>query len=370
MKATVTKKDLVRALERCNAAIEPKGAMPIWQNVKIDVSTEFRVTAQCVERSVVGSVPARDLSVGSVLVDAKGLLERVRAMQDGDLHIAKKKVGNEYALVIKSPISSRKFQIRTLDVDDYRLPEEPDSCLPTVVIPSSILASVIAATRLAISKEESRIALASLLFEFGKGFIRCVATDGKRMNVTQADIECDEESSFLVRSQGVESLRRLLDSSENKVTIRIGRANVFVDADGFRFGMRLTDAQFPPWEQVLPKPSETYAIVARGGMVDSVRNVAVSANQFGGVTIGVDADMLSLETSNPDHGDGEDKISAEHIGTVKTGADYLLLIDALNSCGGEKVRIEFGGELDPIVIKPEPQSSGFEVTAVVMPMRI
>ena len=46
------------------------------------------------------------------------------------------------------------------------------------------------------------------------------------------------------------------------------------------------------------------------------------------------------------------------------------LIDALNSCGGEKVRIEFGGELDPIVIKPEPQSSGFEVTAVVMPMRI
>ena len=104
-------------------------------------------------------------------------------------------------------------------------------------------------------------------------------------------------------------------------------------------------------------------------MIDSVRNVAVSANQLGGVHITIEADMLSLETSNPDHGDGEDKISAEHTGEVKTGADYLLLIDALNSCIGEKVRIDFGGDLDPLVLKPEPQSAGFEVIAVVMPMR-
>jgi len=370
MKATVTKKDLVRALERCNAAIEPKGATPIWQNVKLEVGSEFRVTAQSVERSVVGSVPARDMSNGAVLCDAKGLLERVRAMPDGDLHITKKKVANDYALIIKSPTASRKFQIRTLDADDYPNLDEPDSCLPTVVIPSSTLASVIAATKSAVSTDVNRIAINSLLFEFGSGFIRCVGLDGSRLHIAKADIECDETASFLIRASGIESLRKLLDTSETKVTIRIGRVSVFVDSDGFRFGLRLAEGQFPPYEQVLPKPSDTFAIVRRASMIDSVRNVAVSSNRFGGINIAVDSDMLSLETSNPDHGDGEDKIDAEHTGEVKTGASHVFVVDALNACIGEKVRVDFCGELDPLVFRPEPQSAGFEVTAVVMPMRV
>lgn len=368
MKATVTKKDFTRALERCNAAIDSKGTMPIWQNIRIDVGSEFRVTTQSIERSVVGSVPARELSSGSVLVDAKGLLERVRAMPDGDLHITRKKSGNEYILVIKSPTSSRKFQIRTLDTDDYNLPDEPDSCLPTVIIPSSTLAFVIASAKSAISKDENRVALNSMLFEFGRGFIRCVAVDGHRMNVAKADIDCDDETSFLIRSSAVESLRRLLDTGETRVTIRIGRTSVFVDADGFRVGLRLTEGQFPPWEQVLPAPTDTYAVVNRAQLIDSVKNIAVSANQLGNVRLSIADDTLTLETNNPDHGDGEDKLIVEHNGELKTGANCSYLLDALNACVGDSVVIRFGGELDPIVIKPEKQSDGFDVMAFVSPV--
>jgi DNA polymerase-3 subunit beta len=154
-------------------------------------------------------------------------------------------------------------------------------------------------------------------------------------------------------------------------TVGLGRqgSNLFVQREGTVIAVKLVDATFPPYSQVIPTSSDRKARVARPELLDALRAVSVVASdRTSGVKLQFTKNKLVISSENPDLGAGQDEMAVELQGSDLTvGFNSKYLIDVLSALPSEEVSIELSGELDPGVIRM-PEVDDF--VGVIMPMRI
>ena len=135
------------------------------------------------------------------------------------------------------------------------------------------------------------------------------------------------------------------------------------------FAVRLVDAQFPPYAQVIPQQSEKRVRVPRATFADSLRAVSIAANErTGGVKLHVSSTTMRITSESPDSGEAFDEVPVDYQGpnlTIGFNAKYFL--DVLGALSDDEVELGFGGELDPAVVRPVGDR---QFLSVVMPMRI
>jgi len=367
MHLTTDKKRLLKLLERCKGVVDTRAPVPVLCNVLVSTTADgLRLSAQSLMQSVTGIVEADVHKHGALLVDAARLTDRVKSMPDGELQLKSK--DNE--LTICGVKNSRKFKLATIPADEYPKFPAPDESSKSFTIPSSILATLIDSTVSAVSPDETRVALSSLLLEFTPDRIRAVSTDGHRAHIADARFDGAARSSMLLPYRSIQQLKQIVGGKETSVELRELGSMAFFDVDSVRFGLRLVDAQFPPYERVIPKSHEGSATVNRMALIASVQAIGNSVAKHKGAKFTIGSDLVQIEASGFDEGEATDTVSAETIGDGVFGCSPKYMLDALHATPGETVRVSFGGELDPIVVEPAVVSDGFEVKCVIMPMRI
>jgi DNA polymerase-3 subunit beta len=136
--------------------------------------------------------------------------------------------------------------------------------------------------------------------------------------------------------------------------------------------VKLVEAQFPPYQQVIPSSTTQRVAASRAQLAEALRAVSVAANdRTGGVKLALDANVLGFSSESPDSGDGFDELEVDYSGaplTVGFNAAYLLQV--LSAIEQEQIVLGVGGELDPATIEPATQAEGEHYLAVIMPMRI
>lgn len=367
MKFDINKKTLLRLLERCVAAIDTKSPIPILQNVLISVSdNKVHLESQSLTQTVSGDLVADVTKPGSCLVEGRKLLDRVKSMLDGDVRLSL----DSDVLTIRGTSHSRKFSVQTMPADDWPKMAKPGDDVEPIRLSSTMLTTLIDATILAVSTDETRVALNALLIEIEPKTIRCVAVDGHRLNMSEATFSVDVNKSVLIPLRCAQMVKSIVSGNERELELRMSASWGFIDSESVRVGFRLCDAQFPPWNQVVPKQGKIKATVNRVGLMSSVKALISVTNDTKGLKLHSESDMLTISGGSPDSGDGEDTVKADTKGKATVGIHPKYLVDALTSLTGEKVVLYFGGELDPILIVPEDPSDGFDFNAVIMPMRI
>jgi DNA polymerase-3 subunit beta len=135
------------------------------------------------------------------------------------------------------------------------------------------------------------------------------------------------------------------------------------------FAVRLVDAQFPPYGQVIPQQSEKLVRVPRSPLAEALKAVSVAASErTGGVKLALTKGTLRISTESPESGEGFDEVPIEYAGADMTiGFNARYFLDVLAALDEDDVELGFGGELDPAVVKPVGPR---QFLAVVMPMRI
>lgn len=135
------------------------------------------------------------------------------------------------------------------------------------------------------------------------------------------------------------------------------------------FAVRLVDAQFPPYAQVIPQQSEKLVRVPRAPFADALRAMSVAASErTGGVKLNMTKGSMRITTESPDSGDGFDEVPIEYNGpSITIGFNARYFLDVLGALDEDEVELGLGGELDPAVVKPVGPR---QFLAVVMPMRI
>jgi len=381
MHVVVSKKDLLRVLGRCQGVADKKSTMPVLGNVLLEVTStnELRLAATDLFVSVSGKIPAKIENGGSIALGARELFERVRMMPEGQ--IALQVTGTQ--AVMRAVGASRRFTLHGVPGEEFPSLPTPDAKAQVATLDVVTLASLISATHFSISTDETRLHLNSALFEWDNDRVRMVTTDGHRLSKLEVVVKGKHESAtMLIPLKGVQELRRLCeealgeggkdgaDASEIKM-VQSG-PNAFFELAGFSFSVKLVDAQFPPYQQVIPEHSERVVRAQRAALADALRAVSVAASdRTGGVKLTIGGGKIRFESESPDSGEGFDEVSADYTGPeVTVGFNARYFLDVLAAISDEDVTLGISGELDPAVIKPAGESANKSYQAVIMPMRI
>ncbi|HEY3495963.1 MAG TPA: DNA polymerase III subunit beta [Polyangiaceae bacterium] len=380
MHVVVTKKDLLPVLDRCQGVADKKSTMPVLGNVLLEVGgpNELRLSATDLILAVRGKVSARVEQGGSVAVGARDLVERVRNMPDGEIGISS--TANA-ATTLRAVGSARRFTLQGIPGEEFPSLPQPDKDAKASALAAGTLAQLIAGTHFSISSDETRPHLSSALFEWDGDRVRMVTTDGHRLSKMEAAISGKHApSSMLIPLKGVNELRRLCEDAGGKresdadTEIRILQTgpNAFFELPGFQFSVKLVDAQFPPYQQVIPEQNSHRVRAPRLLTADALNAVSVAASdRTGGVKLSLSRGKMRFESESPESGDGFDELSVDYDGpdlTVGFNARYFL--DVLRAMNDDDVEIGVSGELDPAVIRPGSENQRTNYLAVIMPMRI
>ncbi len=377
MELTVPKKDLLKLVARMQGVAERKSTMPVLSNVllAVDGPSALRVAATDLYLALVGRVTVDVSKGGSVAVSAKDLLERVRMMPEGPIHLSSQ---DNATTTIKAAGSARRYTLRGMPGDDFPPLPAPSEGSPSLSLDVDALQELIAKTHFSISTDETRAHLNSALFEWDGDVVRMVTTDGHRLSKMEVKVGGRQASAtMLIPLKAVQELRRLCDdiAAEGKegakaqVQIAQSGSSAFFQGGGMSFAVRLVDAQFPPYAQVIPQNSEKIVRVPRAAFAEALRAVSIAASErTGGVKIAVTKGTMRITTESPESGEGFDEIPVDYAGpnmTIGFNAKYFL--DVLSALDDDEVALGLGGELDPAVVRP---TSPRQFLAVVMPMRI
>jgi DNA polymerase-3 subunit beta len=380
MHVIVSKKDLLPVLDRCQGVADKKSTMPVLGNVLLEVGSpnQLKLSATDLIVAVRGSVNARVEQGGTVAVGARDLVERVRNMPDGEIGIST--AGNA-ATTLRAVGSPRRFTLQGIPGEEFPSLPEPLADAKASTLGASTLSALIAATHFSISSDETRPHLSSALFEWEGDRVRMVTTDGHRLSKMDAVVPGRHgSSSMLIPLKGVNELRRLCDEVSSKregdgepeIRLLVSGPNAFFELPGFQFSVKLVDAQFPPYQQVVPEQHGTRVKVPRTATAEALNAVSVAASdRTGGVKLSLTKGKVRFESESPESGEGFDELAVDFDGadlTVGFNARYFL--DVLKAISTDDVEIGLGGELDPAVIRPVSEDGGMEYLAVIMPMRI
>lgn len=378
MDVTVPKKELLKLVARMQGVAERKSTMPVLSNVllAVDGPSVLRMAATDLYLALVGRVTVDVSKGGSVAIPAKDLLERVRMMPEGPIHLA----SNENAsTTIKAAGSARRYTLRGMPGEDFPPLPAPVEGSPSLALDVGVLQELIAKTHFSISADETRAHLNSALFEWDGDVIRMVTTDGHRLSKMEVKVAGRQASAtMLLPLKAIQELRRLCDDllgegKENaprpQMQITQSGSSAYFNCGGMTFAVRLVDAQFPPYGQVIPQQNEKIVRVSRTGIADALRAVSVAASErTGGVKLAVGQGSMRLSTESPESGDGFDEVSIEYSGPAMTiGFNARYFLDVLGALDEDEIELGLGGELDPAVVRPVGPR---KFLAVVMPMRI
>jgi DNA polymerase-3 subunit beta len=300
-------------------------------------------------------------------------------MPDGEIGISTTATATT---TIRAVGSARRFTLQGVPGEEFPSLPAPDAGAKSSALEAATLAQLIAATHFSISSDETRPHLSSALFEWDGDRVRMVTTDGHRLSKMEVTTKGKlAGTNILIPLKGVNELRRLCEEvaskrsgDEGSPEIKISQSgpNAFFELPGFQFSVKLLDAQFPPYQHVLPAVHATRVRVPRGATAEALTAVSVAASdRTGGVKLSLSRGKLRFESESPESGEGFDELPVDYQGadlTVGFNARYFL--DVLRAIVDDDVEISLGGELDPAVIRPASSNPNASYLAVIMPMRI
>jgi DNA polymerase III subunit beta len=382
MHVVVSKKDLLRILGRCQGVADKKSTMPMLGNVLLEVDgpDRLRLAATDLYLAVNSHIRAQVDKGGSIAVGARDLFERVKMMPEGQISIV---TSESSAVTLRSAGAARRYTLHGIPGEEFPTLPQVDPNSPVMSLDVDTLSNLILGTHFSISTDETRLHLNSALFEWDGDRVRMVTTDGHRLSKMDAQAKGKHATaSMLIPLKGVLELRRLCEEARAEGTkgedgaaeIKISQSgpNAFFVLGSVELSVKLADAQFPPYQQVIPETSERAVRAPRLAFADALRAVSIAASdRTGGVKLTLGGGKMRFESESPESGEGFDEVTCEYDGpeiTIGFNARYFL--DVLGAIEDDEVIIGVSGELDPATLRPGSESSTSNYLAVVMPMRI
>jgi DNA polymerase-3 subunit beta len=358
MEFRIDKNQLLRGLFLAAGIADRKATNPILANVLVRTEGKERIlcAATDLQVTVSASLAASVTEEGGLTLGARQLHEIIKGLGGDDVHV--RRTDQNWA-----EIKAGRAEFKLVGMTDRDYPKLPATSEATLhEVDAGALREMIGKTIFSASQDDTRPHLAGVLFECDGVRGRMVSTDGHRLSKVGRDLGGGPklETGVLLPRKGVAEIRRLLEGRDGKVEIGAHQGHFVCRLDDITLSVKLSDAMFPPYEQVIPKDNDKVVVVGRDLLLDALKRVSLmSSDKTWGVRIGVEKGRLSIEADNPDLGAARENLDIPYKG------GYFM--DVLGEVAGPEVRLEMAGELDPAVIKP---ADGSDYVGVIMPMRL
>ncbi|HWO21903.1 MAG TPA: DNA polymerase III subunit beta [Kofleriaceae bacterium] len=365
MEFRIAKNEFLRGLRLAQGIADRKSTMPMLANVLLRTQgkNQLLVAATDLNVSLTAELKSNVTTEGGITLAAKNLYELI-ANAPGE-EVTLKKADNHWA-----EIKSGKVTYRIVGMPDRDFPKVPDHREATyATVESSVLREMIERTLFSVCNDETRFHLNGVYFESDGSKSRMVSTDGHRLSKVERTIAGGPKLSggVIIPKKGLLEIRRVLENGAS-CKLAVKTPHLFLALDDIAIAVKLIDAQFPPYEQVIPKDHKRIITVDRVRFIDALRRAQLMSSETRGVKVAAVKDGITITSDNPDLGEVREEVEVEYNGDpIAIGFNPKYVVELLGQMASDQITIALGGELDPGLIRPV---SGDEYLGVVMPMRI
>ena len=393
---TVSRAALYQQLTEAKRIVDPKIVTPILRTVLLTIANGvLSVAATDMRLNVLGQVAAASQTgeVGlSCGIDAKKLHDVVKALSgDVTLEIVERSgtekregggaVKTVSSFAVTSTLSSGKSRFNLLSLSGSSFPKMPDADtlakLDWQTLPAETLAALIDGTLFSASLDATREHLYACLLESKAGHLRMVSTDGHRLSRINRVGELKLAQPLCIPRDGIVELRKLCSAKVRNVDLAVSGTTLYFRASGqtlTTYSTILSTAQFPPYEQVIPRDSARSISVEVAALTAAVKRLSLAASEKTmGAALNFAFNKLTLRTDNPDVGTAEEDIdfaSEDTFDDFKFGISLRYLGEAMERIATPNVVLRFNSQLDPLLMHGTGSDATHGDVFVVMPMRL
>jgi len=367
MKFRISKESFLDGLQQVQSVVSSRATLPILSNVLLVAEDGvLKMTTTDLDVVVTGQVPVEELEEsGSTTLPARRLAGIVRELPASGIAI---EVNDENAASIRCGNSF--FKILGLAADDF--PPEPKlEDVKEFKVSSLTLRDGLRKVAYAISTDETRYVLNGVYCQFKEGKLTLVATDGRRLAMTDSDLEFPEsqECNVIVPTKAVNELQRLLKDANDKteVRLRIGARQIAFETQSNLLVSKLIEGNYPNFRQVIPGQAKHRVTLEREPFLAAVQRVSLLAqDKSNSVKINFSRGSLEILANAADIGEAREHLTVKYTGpdmTIAFNPEYLMA--PFRNLDEDEVHLDLIDEVSPGVIRINTP-----FLYVLMPMRV
>jgi len=366
MKFSISRELLLKPLTLVSGAVERRHTLPVLSNILLEVDdNNLKMTGTDLEVELIGlAFIEGDVSGGRTTVPAKKFHDICKGLPDG-ANISIDVDGDR--MIIRSGRS--RFTLSTLSADDFPNIDNWQS-ETEFVLPQHILRSVIESTQFSMANQDVRYYLNGMLFETNNDEFKTVATDGHRLAVSSRKISAQlPNKQVIVPRKGVVELLRIIEATDEPVTVKIGDSHLRANINNAVFTTKLVDGRFPDYQRVLPRGGDKEIITSRIDLKAALSRASILSNEkFRGVRFNFTTDELKITANNPEQEESQEIVDLSYqFSDLEIGFNVSYVLDALNALKSDDIKLTLGDANSSGLIEAADSS---ESMYVVMPMRL
>jgi DNA polymerase-3 subunit beta len=131
---------------------------------------------------------------------------------------------------------------------------------------------------------------------------------------------------------------------------------------------RVIDGVFPDYRQIIPKTSNTNAVILKQDLLNALKISNIFSDKFNQVNLKITPKekIFELSSANNDIGENKTYLDAAITGeNIELGFNYKYFLDCFQSITTDSLSIKFAGSMSPLAVSPVSDSS---FTYLIMPM--
>ncbi|MDJ0961021.1 MAG: DNA polymerase III subunit beta [Acidimicrobiia bacterium] len=342
MRIRAERDDLADVLARAGRAVGTRSPLPILQGVLCEVEgSRLRVTGTDTDITIRTTLEVEALEDGRTVIPAKLAAEAVRKLPAGAVSMTA--ADGEVEITGNGP----RFRLRELNVDDFpKLPEGSEGV--SLSVDGASFTSALSQVGVAASGDEARPTLTGVLFEGEGDTMRLVATDSYRLAVRDMpDIAGTEPT--LVPFRALRELGRAL--GEGAMDVVLGDRDANFATDRGSLSVRIIEANFPNYRQLLPESYPNRLVVSKTSLLDAVGRASLVAEDHIPVRLNLHDGGIELSVTRQEVGEETEHIEAEYQGEELTIAfNTRYLTDGVSAVASDEIVLETSDPLKPGLI--------------------
>lgn len=368
MKLSIAKEHLLNGLQAVQNVVGSRTTLPILSNVLLVASEgKLELTATDLDVTIACTVTATVSKPGRTTVPVKRLFGIARELSSPEIEI---EVDDKAVMAVRAGGSF--FKINGLSGDEFP-PVAGLKQSRAVTLQQETLRAMLRKTSFAASSDEARYVLNGIFFSLKEHKVTLVATDGRRLAMTDedADVPVEAQAEFIVPTKAINELNRLLGSngtveirfSENQVAFTLASEG----ASGVLVQSKLVDGNYPNYRQVIPGECQERITISREELLSALRRAELmTSDKNNSVKLTFSRNQLAITANTPEVGESREDLAINHQGkdfAIAFNPTYLM--DPLKALDEGEVAFELIDELSPGVIKTLKP-----FLYVIMPMRM
>lgn len=375
MKISIKRQYFIEQLNHCLKAISPRTTLPILSGIKIDVSNDQMVlTGSDSEISIEITIPTEVdneevLEIeepGSVVLTGRFFVDIIKKLSGDFVEL---ETNDHYSTKITAGKS--EFNLSGQDANQYPLLPEVNEA-DSLVMPSTVLKTIINQTNFAVSLSETRPVLTGVNWLFKEDHISFTATDSHRLALRKLLDKTfnTDASNAIIPGKSLSELSKILSDSDEDVEINLSQNQVLFTYGNMRFISRLLEGNYPDTTRLFPENYETKVNVNNAEFYHAIDRVSLLAREGGNnvIRMSVENGNVELTSNSPEVGTVNEEVTASAIEgeDIKISFNSKYMMDALRAIQSEDVTVEFFGTMRPFTITP---SDSEEVVQLILPIR-